>query len=180
MQYDIEIDGRVRHVVVHRKSGTFLVTVDGQSHQVDAVPVDAQSWSLLVGGGSHEVAIARNPTGETIVSVGGMPVTALNLFNGGRRRSGRKEDGAHGGPWPGATSGGPHRIVAPMPGKVVRVLAERGAAVKARQPIVVIEAMKMENELRAGRDGIVAEVHVREGQSVEAGVLLVVVTAGAE
>ena len=71
---------------------------------------------------------------------------------------------------------GPQRLVAPMPGKVVRVLVKAGDTVRARQPIVVIEAMKMENELRAGRDGVVAEMQVREGQSVEAGTLLAVVS----
>ena len=63
-----------------------------------------------------------------------------------------------------------------MPGKVVRVLVAVGDAVKARQPIVVIEAMKMENELRASADGTIAEIHAREGESVDAGSLLAVVT----
>jgi biotin carboxyl carrier protein len=64
-----------------------------------------------------------------------------------------------------------------MPGKVVRVLVQAGQAVRARQPIVVIEAMKMENELRAGHDGTVTELQARDGQSVEAGALLAVITA---
>jgi len=62
-----------------------------------------------------------------------------------------------------------------MPGKVVRVLVKSGDQVRARQPLVVVEAMKMENELRALLDGTVADVQVREGQSVDAGALLVVV-----
>jgi biotin carboxyl carrier protein len=62
-----------------------------------------------------------------------------------------------------------------MPGKIVRVLVQTGDAVQARQPLVVMEAMKMENELRASRDGTVADVRVREGTSVDAGALLVVV-----
>ena len=102
---------------------------------------------------------------ESLVGVGQVPVVvSLN----GRRRSGRKEDG-------GQAGSGPQRILAPMPGKIVRVLAKPGDAVRARQAVVVIEAMKMENELRAGRDGVVAEMHATEGQSVEAGALLVVI-----
>jgi biotin carboxyl carrier protein len=62
-----------------------------------------------------------------------------------------------------------------MPGKIVRVLVKAGEAVRARQPIVVIEAMKMENELRAGRDGLVVELPAADGQSVEAGTLLAVI-----
>jgi biotin carboxyl carrier protein len=84
--------------------------------------------------------------------------------NGRKRRGAAAQD-----------AGGPSRLVAPMPGKVVRVLVQPGDAVTARQPLIVVEAMKMENELRAGRDGTVAEVHAREGQSIDAGALLVIV-----
>jgi biotin carboxyl carrier protein len=62
-----------------------------------------------------------------------------------------------------------------MPGKVVRVLVGPGDTVRARQAVAVIEAMKMENELRAGRDGTVADIQVRDGQSVEAGALVAVI-----
>jgi biotin carboxyl carrier protein len=62
-----------------------------------------------------------------------------------------------------------------MPGKIVRVCVKQGEAVRARQTVVVIEAMKMENELKAGRDGTVAELPAREGASVDAGTLLVVI-----
>ena len=86
----------------------------------------------------------------------------------GRRGGGRRQGG-------GAAGSGPLRIVAPMPGKVVRVLVKAGDAVLARQPVVVVEAMKMENELRADRDGMVAEIHVREGMSVDAGARLIVI-----
>ena len=75
----------------------------------------------------------------------------------------------------GADGAGPQRIVAPMPGKVVRVLVKPGDAVEARQGLVVVEAMKMENELRAARAGTVAAVSVVEGQSVDAGAVLAVV-----
>jgi biotin carboxyl carrier protein len=62
-----------------------------------------------------------------------------------------------------------------MPGKVVRILAAVGQHVQAGQGVVVVEAMKMENELRAPRSGVVKEVSVQEGTSVEAGALLAVV-----
>jgi biotin carboxyl carrier protein len=62
-----------------------------------------------------------------------------------------------------------------MPGKVVRVLVKPGDVVAARQAVVVVEAMKMENELRANREGTVSEVHAHEGISVDAGALLIVI-----
>jgi biotin carboxyl carrier protein len=102
--------------------------------------------------------------GRLTVAVG--PVRTPVVLEG--RRRGRSSVG-------GATGSGPLRVVAPMPGKVVRVLVRAGDRVRARQPVVVVEAMKMENELRAVREGTVSEVHARDGSSVEAGTLLVVI-----
>jgi biotin carboxyl carrier protein len=62
-----------------------------------------------------------------------------------------------------------------MAGKIVRVAVATGDSVRAGQPLVVVEAMKMENELRAVRDGTVADIQAREGMSVDAGALLVVI-----
>jgi biotin carboxyl carrier protein len=167
MQYEVEIGGRRLHVVVTRAGDGFAVSVDGRTRQVDAARVDAQTLSLVVDGmWSKEVSIAADPAGGPLaVHVGPTPV-AVTL--NGRRRWGRKDEGAG----PGA---GPQRLVAPMPGKVVRVLVNNGEQVSARQAVVVVEAMKMENELRASREGTVAEIHVSEGMSVDAGTLLVVI-----
>jgi biotin carboxyl carrier protein len=123
--------------------------------------------SLLFGeSASEEVTVSPDAaTRQLAVRVG--PMRVLVGVNN-RRRPGRAGDA-------GADGTGPQRLVAPMPGKVVRVLVKPGDAVRARQPLVVVEAMKMENELRAGRDGTVAEVHAREGLSVDAGALLVVI-----
>ena len=167
MQYEVEVGGRRLHVVVPRSGDGFAVSVDGHTRQVDAARIDAHTLSLVVDGmWSKEVSIAADPaSGQLNVHVGATPVSVtLN----GRRRWGRRDEGA------GATAG-PQRLAAPMPGKVVRVLVKAGDVVASRQPVIVVEAMKMENELRAGREGTVAEVHVREGMSVEAGALLLVI-----
>lgn len=170
-QYEVEVGGRVRRVAVAKSGGGFAVTVDGRTVHVDVARIDAQILSLVVDTGadvpdaSYEVVVAPDPaTSQLTVSVGSTPVAvAVN----GRRRWGRRDE--HG------AGSGPQRIVAPMPGKIVRVLVQPGDAVRARQPLVVVEAMKMENELRALRDGAVSDVLAREGQSVDAGALLVVV-----
>ena len=70
---------------------------------------------------------------------------------------------------------GPARVLAPMPGRLVRVLVQPGQQVQAGEGLLVMEAMKMENELRSPRSGRVAELPVREGQAVETAALLVVV-----
>ncbi len=177
MQFEIEAGGKLRQISVARAPGSgsggrFAVTVDGQRQQVDAVRIDAQTVSLIVDRvwlgatmRSYEVTITADAAGALVARVGTTPVP---LTMNGRRRWGRKDDGA-------AAGSGPQRLIAPMPGKIVRVLVKPGDHVTARQPVVVVEAMKMENELRAGRDGTVAEVHAREGMSVDAGTLLVVI-----
>jgi biotin carboxyl carrier protein len=167
MQYEVEIGGRLVHVVVARTGDGFAVSVDGKTRQVDAARIDAHTLSLVVDKvWSKEVSIAADPvSGQLTVHVGTTPI-AVTL--NGRRRWGRKDDG-------GGAAAGPQRLVAPMPGKVVRVLVNGGDRVTAKQPVVVVEAMKMENELRASREGTVAEIHVREGMSVDAGALLLVI-----
>ena len=168
MNYEVEINGGVRHVSITRADGAFHVTVDGRRVAVDAARIDAHSWSLIVGGEvrrTFEITIAPDQTPPQ-VAVGVGPVRLPATVNGRRRF--RKEAAAH-------AAAGPLRVVAPMPGKIVRVLVQSGETVRARQPLVVVEAMKMENELRAGRAGTVAEVRAHAGQSVDAGAVLVVV-----
>src|SRR4051812_37144712 len=135
---------------------------------VDARRLDGRTLSLIVGPGaaSYDVGIVPDAaTGMLGVRVGAAECTVV--FNGRRRRV-RPGDREHG-------ASGPQHLVAPMPGKIVRVAVSPGEAVRARQTVVVIEAMKMENELRAGRDGIVGELHAREGAPVVAGELLAVI-----
>ena len=180
MRYDVDIGGVTKHVTLVRAGDGFAVTLDGRTFQIDVARIDGHTLSLLVdrvwrddtvaAPGSkavHDVSVSPGADGTLTVRIGTTPiaVTAVNIE--GRRHRARVAavDSAS----------GPQRVVAPMPGKVVRVLAAPGDAVKTRQPLVVVEAMKMENELRADRDGTVAEVHAREGLLVEAGALLVVI-----
>jgi biotin carboxyl carrier protein len=166
VQYEIEVHGRVRQVTVHRAGGAFDVLLDGRTFRVDAAQIDTGSMSLVVDPGkrSYDVGFASDAaTGLLYVRVG---TTQVPVSLNGRRR--RHDD-------PGHAGAGPQRIVAPMPGKIVRVSVAPGEAVHARQTLVVIEAMKMENELNAGRDGTVGEQHAREGASVDAGAQLVVI-----
>jgi biotin carboxyl carrier protein len=167
VQYEVDVNGRAHQVVLSRAGGRHRVTVDGRQWDVDAVRLDARTLSLIVEPGtSYDVSVTPDAaTGLLTVRVGS---TSFAVALNAERRRGPQDDRDHGG-------SGPLRIVAPMPGKIVRVAVTPGDAVRARQTIVVIEAMKMENELRAGRDGTVVEVHAREGASVEAGALLVVI-----
>jgi len=169
VQYDVEVGGRIRRVALVRSGVGFAITVDDRPYHVDAARTGTHALSLLVDTGvagdpqSFEVALADDGRGGAFATVNGIPIpVAVN-----RRRGG----GGSGG----AAPEGPRSVTAPMPGRVVRVLVSAGDRVAARQPVVVVEAMKMENELRAAGEGTVAEVRAREGESVEAGALLVVI-----
>jgi len=174
MRYDVEVGGVTKQVTVVRTGDGFAVTLDGRTFQIDAARIDGHTLSLLVDRvwlketvrSVHDVTVAPGDagTGTLMVRVGTTPVP---VTVDGRRLRARAASAAAGS--------GPQRVAAPMPGKVVRVLVGAGDAVRARQPLVVVEAMKMENELRADRDGTIAEIHAREGLLVEAGALLLVI-----
>jgi biotin carboxyl carrier protein len=167
MTFEVDLDGRTHTVSVERAGpGRFRVVIDDAAHVVDAVRTGEHGLSLIL---DDEAAISRHvqvaPGGsgdELLVSLGGR--TAVVTVNGRRSR----RAGAEGA----ASTHGPQSIVAPMPGRIVRVLVAPGDEVAARQPVIVVEAMKMENELRATRAGRVKEVTVKAGASVEAGRIL--------
>jgi biotin carboxyl carrier protein len=143
---------------------TVEVEVGGRTQNVDVVPVPG-GWSLLLDGRSYEVAVDVEQ-GRATVHVNGQP---LSVTLPGARRFGRGRGSQD------ADASGPRRIVAPMPGRIVKVLVRTGDAVTPRQGLVVVEAMKMENELRAPGAGTVTDVKVVEGASVEANAVLVVI-----
>jgi len=162
MLFDATVDGRTLRVEVRAANGRYAVVVDGRPLQVDLVEAGGAFASLLVDGHSHEVAFEPQPGGlrvhlrDDVVAVG-------------------LADAASGAASPLRRASGPARVLAPMPGRVVRLLVAPGADAEAGQGLLVIEAMKMENELKAPRGGRVLELAVREGQAVEAGALLLVI-----
>ncbi|HEY2431189.1 MAG TPA: biotin/lipoyl-containing protein [Vicinamibacterales bacterium] len=170
MTFEIEVNGRSRSVSIERAGDSrFRVTVDGEVALVDAQRVGAYGVSLLfpdASSRSARVAVAPGPTpGEQLAYLQGRIASlAVNA-----RRTGRGAADSD------AATHGEQRVTAPMPGRVVRVLVSPGDAVEARQPLVVVEAMKMENELRSPKSGHVKEVAVVAGTSVEAGRVLLVI-----
>jgi biotin carboxyl carrier protein len=167
MLYDVEVGGRVRRVRIRKAAGRFVVSIDDRVMEVDVAAVGGHGLSLLIDDGVQ--AVSREVTFDRGLLPGAVGVrvgaSVVPVAIGSLRSAGRPD---------GARSTGPQRVLAPMPGRVVRILAAAGERVSSRQPMIVIEAMKMENELRAAADSIVTDVAVRAGQSVEAGELLMV------
>ncbi|HWM93002.1 MAG TPA: biotin/lipoyl-containing protein [Thermoanaerobaculia bacterium] len=158
---------REEQVQVRRNGDGFEVAVGKRTYQVDAAAARASLRSLRIDGSQHEVAVSRvkdsaargaddkywvsSPSGAGPVSVTD-PLThlAAQTHNGiGARRR--------------------EKVTAYMPGRVVAILVEEGQPVTAGQGIVVLEAMKMQNEIQAEHDGTLVKVHVQPGQAVEGG-----------
>jgi biotin carboxyl carrier protein len=186
--YRVIVDGRARLVDVRRVGDlslsllvkTVAVPLSGEAARKPAAaekrgiaPLSGGPAEKGSGGGkrgtaplSREVMVAPGTaSGELLVTLDGRTVAAsVNAGRGART--------AHDG---GGRAAGEQAVVAPMPGRVVRVLVTPGDQVVARQSVVVVEAMKMENELRSPKAGRVKDVQVTAGASVEAGRILVVV-----
>jgi biotin carboxyl carrier protein len=146
------------------ESGGFQVSVDGRLVDVD----------VAVAGAGHQLSVRVD--GKVVdLCVQGQPPEFFVAARGVRRRvrvdSDRTFAETRAPAWTGAR--GQSVVRSPMPGRVVRVLVARGDSVRVNQSLVVLEAMKMENEVRAASAGVIAEVHAIAGSAVEANAKLV-------
>jgi biotin carboxyl carrier protein len=165
MRFDVEVADRAHSLQVERTpDGRFHVWVDGAAFAVDVRQTDVGFSLVFEDGRSLEAAATPQAAGEWLVQ---LPHVDVEVVVDGQRH-GRRGAG-------GPSGAGAQRVNAPMPGRVVRVLVAVGDEVAHRQALVVVEAMKMENELGAPKAGRVTEIAVAEGVSVEAGRLLVVI-----
>jgi biotin carboxyl carrier protein len=166
MRYHAVVDGTERLVEVTQRGDKYRLVIDGKELEVDAVHLQGLALSLIVGTRSARCDIEPRGEGRLAVLVGDT-VHHLELLDERRLRL-RNAGGKF-------SLEGPQRIDAPMPGKVVRVLVKVGDEVQEGQGLVVVEAMKMENELRSPKAGTIVELHAVEGAAVESGAKLVVV-----
>jgi biotin carboxyl carrier protein len=143
--------------------GRWRVVIDGVERVVDAKRIEGQGWSLVIDGRVHQVDLDPAKDGDLLAEVRGRTAT-IKLLDARRKLLQQAQATAQ----RARGASGPLIVRAPMPGKVVKLLVKPGDRVTANQGIVVVEAMKMENELRAPREGAVGQVHVSEGQAVEA------------
>ncbi len=164
MDYRVRIGEREERLSIEERDGRYRVTIGRRVHDVDAARLSASpTLSLLIDGRSREVEVVPQSGGYLVV----LPSQTLEveiqdevLARAGRRAL-------------ALAPRGPLALVSPMPGVVVELRTRPGARVAAGDPLVIVEAMKMQNELAAIADGIVQEVRVRPGQTVAAGDVLV-------
>jgi biotin carboxyl carrier protein len=156
------VGGRVLRVEVRAAGAGYTVTVDGRPLQVDVGETSRGFTSLVIDGEAREVGVTPHDDGYAVLVAGRLLEVTLS------------EAGGAGVAQRAGAASGPARVTAPMPGRLVKVLVEPGQEVAEGQGLVVMEAMKMENELRAPRAGRVKELPARGRQAVESGALLVV------
>jgi biotin carboxyl carrier protein len=165
LKLDIEIDGKPRAVETARAGDRLRFAIDGKTVEADAVQISSGVFSILIDGESFEVRVEETAGGLRAMVRGREYAAVVSDPRQWRRHCGAALEAE-----------GRQQVLAPMPGKIVGVLAKAGDAVTAGQGLLVIEAMKMRNEVRSPKSGIVERLLVNEGQAVNAGELLAVVS----
>jgi biotin carboxyl carrier protein len=166
MKYEIVINGARRSVEFTPppdESSRVQLTIDGRPVEACAVRISPDVYSVLLGGRSIEVTAEEAPSGLLLRANGRefqVEIVDPRAWRGAR--------GA------GTELEGRQQLVAPMPGKIVRILVAAGQQVSAGEGLLVIEAMKMQNEIRSPKSGTVEKL-AREGQTVNAGEVLAIV-----
>ena len=164
MRYTALIDGKSYAIEISTNN---TVLIDGDAHTVDFRNIDGTTlYSLLLDNASWEVLVER--TGDEYRVLIGGELHVVNVQDERTRKLAKAEAQLAGPP-------GEFSIKAPMPGLVRNVVVNVGDSVVPKQSIAILEAMKMQNELRTPRAGVVKEIRVKEGEAVNQGQVLVVI-----
>jgi biotin carboxyl carrier protein len=170
MRYEVKLSSstsgeKKRVIELERNASGWRVTLDGLVVAVDAAEISPNTLSILLDGQSFEISVTPSPDGKLQLHTGTREFIAEVIDP--RAWSGRRHSSVE--------AEGRQQIVAPMPGKVVRLLVKAGEHVEAGQGLLVVEAMKMQNEIRSPKSGTVERILAQEGQPVNAGEVLCVV-----
>jgi biotin carboxyl carrier protein len=163
MTYDIDIDGKTYRLELSRDGDRWSWRLDGRELAVDAVMVRPNVLSIRIGSDAYEVK--RELLAEGLTLWVGSDHFAAEVRDP-RSLRGRSRAIDH---------DGPKKLIAPMPGKVVRVLVSEGDEVDQGTGVLVVEAMKMQNEIKSPKKGVVRKILAREGAAVNAGDVLAIV-----
>jgi biotin carboxyl carrier protein len=163
MLYDVTIDGRSYRLELSRVDSRWSCRLDGREMEVDAVLARPDVLSLRIGNLAYEIKSER-------------VANDLHLWVGSTRFAAEVRDPRSlRGRTRAGDDQGPRKIVAPMPGKVVRLLVREGDPVEIGGGVAVVEAMKMQNEIKSPKKGLVQKILVTDGAAVNAGDVIAIV-----
>lgn len=166
MTYDVIINGDTHRLVLERiDDNNWRCRIGSHEMQVDAALTARDVLSILVGGKAYEIKRETALNGDVHVILGSARFSA-EVQDPRSLKSRRAALGSE---------AGPARLLAPMPGKVVRILVAEKSQIEAGQGVIVVEAMKMQNELKSPKKGVVQKIMVAEGANVNAGDPLVII-----
>ena len=163
MTYDVTIEGKNYRLELNHPEGGWECRLDGRAIEIDAILARRDVLSIIIAGKAYEIKRERTAT-DMHLWVGSVRYAAQVRDPRSLRSRASADDGK-----------GPRKLIAPMPGKVVRVLVKENAEVDAGQGLLVLEAMKMQNEIKSPKKGVVRKMVATEGASVSAGDVLAVV-----
>ena len=160
MSLEIRLNDRNSKVeLVSQDHNSLRIKVDDRLYELDVVKVEEGVYSILLNGESCNVEIIENDNSKKYTVITGNKTFDLEIIDAETRyvmnRKGNDLEDAG------------NIISSPMPGKIVKIPVKVGQKVKAGQAVIIVSAMKMESEYKTGKDGIVKEVHVKEGDTIE-------------
>lgn len=165
MTYDVVVDGNTHRLELTRGESTWQCTIDGEPMEVDAALTARDVLSVLIGNKAYEIKRERSLQGELHMVIGSARYS-VDVQDPRSLRTRRAS---------AAGGAGPQKVTAAMPGKIVRIMVDEKDEVAAGQPILVMEAMKMQNEIKSPKAGRVQKMLTSEGSTVNAGDTLAII-----
>jgi biotin carboxyl carrier protein len=165
MIFHSNLGGKNYKIEINKQEDTYLVTIDGDAYRVDSRRIGEGELSLNIKGKVFDIIInANSRSHDVLVGPFSYHIELMNSASMGE--SVQSES---------SIISGKVSVTSPMPGKVIRILKHLNDSVKEGEGVIVVEAMKMENELKSPKNGKVSEIKVSEGKTVESGEVLVVI-----
>lgn len=161
MSYTFKLNNEVYKVIFNEDKDRLVVEIDGNEYPVEYSRIDDHLYSVIINGQSTTLAVLKNGKNIQVFQDGILRqleyISEREILKGGAVSSGLE-------------------ITSPMPSRVVKILKNEGDEVELEEGVIVVEAMKMESELKATSAGKIKEIRVNEGDAVEAGAVLVVLS----
>jgi biotin carboxyl carrier protein len=168
LKYQVQISGKLRAVEIQsRENDSVNLRIDDRPLIADVAEINASTYSIVIGGRSFEARVSREAENSDglLVRCAGRDYR-VGIADPRAWRAGRSA---------ALEAAGGQRVLAPMPGRVVRLLVSVGESVEAGAGLLVVEAMKMQNEIRAPKSGKIERVLVTDGQAVRSQEALIII-----